>query len=461
MLLSLSTTRNPATDLGFILHKKPDRPQSFPLRFGQGHVFYPDATADRCTAVLFVEVDPVAITRGKHEDPQGGYISDRPYAASSYLSVAISQVYGSALAGTSRERPELVDLVLPIEASIVPLPCRGGEALLRRLFEPLGYAVTAQNLPLDAGDPHRGYSPYFDVTLTGELTVRDVLRHLYVLVPVLDDEKHYWVAESEIDKLLKQGDGWLAAHPARELIATRYLKHQGGLVREAVTRLTRDEIAELDASTDHQAAEETTIEQPIKLGEARIAAVMAALKGQNIRKVLDLGCGEGRLAEALLKDSDFTRILGIDASPVSLQRAAARVRLDRLVPRQRQRIDFIQGALTYRDRRLSGFDAAVAMEVIEHIEPTSLTLFERSVFEFANPHVVIVTTPNIEYNKRFESLPAGRLRHRDHRFEWTRAEFEGWATTICERFGYAVRFEGIGPEDREAGMPTQMAVFSR
>src|SRR5437016_8007840 len=147
MFLTVTTTgsaSSPATDLGFLLHKNPARIQSFDLSFGRAHVFYPEADAERCTAALLLDVDPIGLVRRAGEAALAQYVSDRPYVASSFLSVAIGQVYGSALAGRSRERPELAERSLPLQARLAVLPCRGGEALLRRLFEPLGYAVRFQ-----------------------------------------------------------------------------------------------------------------------------------------------------------------------------------------------------------------------------------------------------------------------------------------------------------------------------
>src|SRR5262249_42092936 len=138
-----------------------------------------------------------------------------------------------------------------------------------------------------------------------------------------------------------------------------------------------------------------------------------------------------------------------------------RLRLERMPERQRERVELFQTALTYRDRRLSGFDAAAAVEVIEHLDEPRLRSFERVVLGHAVPKTVVVTTPNREYNELFEGLPAGQFRHRDHRFEWTRPEFEGWAGRVAGEHGYGVRFLPIGPEDPARGAPTQMAVFER
>ncbi len=338
------------------------------------------------------------------------------------------------------------------------LPCQGGEDVLRSLFEPLGYSVVAVNHPLDAHFPEWGESRYFTVELEGEVTLKDLLSHLYVLVPVLDAEKHYWVGDGEVEKLLRRGEGWLSSHPEQRLIVSRYLKHQRSLTTAAFEQLLAEEEPEPDDATVRE-AEDEAVEQPIRLNEQRLGTVSAVLKASGAKRVLDLGCGCGRLLGLLMTDSSYEEIVGVDVSHRALEIANRRLRLDRLAPRQRDRVRLFQTALTYRDQRLAGFDAAVALEVIEHLDPPRLAGFERVVFEHARPSMVAITTPNREYNIRFEGLPAGQLRHRDHRFEWTRGEFEGWAGTVSARSGYRVRFLPIGPLDDEVGSPTQMAVF--
>ena len=462
MLLTITLTAPPATDLGYLLHKNPARIHTRSLAFGPSHVFYPEATDERCTAALLLDVDPVGLVRGRRPGPSlEPYVNDRPYVASSFLSVAIADQFGTAMNGRSKERQELADRALPFEVGIPVLPARGGDALVRRLFEPLGYAVDSTGHPLDPTFPEWGEAPYRTVTLAATTRLRDLLSHLYVLIPVLDDQKHYWVSAPEIDKLLKRGEGWLPTHPDRELIARRYLARQASLTREALRQLTADEDGDPDAAEVDRDAEEAAIEERVSLHDQRIGAVMAALRASGAKRVLDLGCGEGRLLGELVKDHAFTEIVGMDVSERSLEVAARRLRLERMNERQRERLRLLQGALTYRDERLVGFDAAVLMEVIEHVEPGRLPAVERAVFESAKPTTVVVTTPNAEYNVRFERLPAGRFRHRDHRFEWSRAEFATWTSAVAERFGYSVRHLPIGPEDPEVGPPTQMAVFSR
>ena len=463
MLLTITTTHQPATDLGYLLYKNPSRVQSFDLTFGQAHVFYPEATNERCTAALLLDINPIGLVRGGGDFSLSQYVNDRPYVASSFMSVAIAQVYGTALNGTSRERPKLADTPIPLEVTVSVIPSRGGETLLARLFEPLGYTVKTECHELDPQFPDWGMSPYHTLTLSNTVRLADLLSHLYVLIPVLDDNKHYFVDQHEVDKLLAKGEGWLSKHPEKELITTRYLKHQRGLKQSALAQLIDD-----DPDTETNNAEEAqaeaqlqTTEQHMSLHKQRLGAVMAVLKGSEAQRVLDLGCGEGKLLRRLLEESQFTHICGMDVSHRVLEKAADRLKLEQISEHKRARIELIHGSLTYRDARLSGYDAAAVVEVIEHLDPPRLAAFERVLFEFARPGVVVLTTPNSEYNVMWESLPAGKFRHRDHRFEWTRDEFRAWAERVCEQFGYTVRFLPIGTEDATVGSPSQMGVFER
>ena len=466
MLLTVSTTHRPATDLGYLLHKNPGRFQSFRLPFGRADVFYPVAEAERCTAALLLDIDPVGLARPRAGSSNAAgwlqqYVNDRPYVASSHLSVAIASVFNSALAGNSRERPELARQAIPLEAQLPTLPSREGPQLIRQLFEPLGYAVEIQKHALDADFPEWGDSPCFSVSLEGEVRLQDLLAHLYVLLPVLDDAKHYWVGDDEVDKLLRFGGGWLGDHPHQELISARYLKRQRGLVRQALAQLSDDGQADPDDATERYQHDEERLENPLRLGEQRIQAALAALREASATTVLDLGCGEGNLLRELLREPAFRSIAGMDVSHRALETTHARLRLDTLPSAQRERVTLLHGSLTYQDRRLAGYDAAVGMEVIEHIDPPRLGAFEEVIFGSAQPGTVIITTPNSEYNTLFANLPPGQFRHRDHRFEWTRAEFQDWARQVADRRCYDVRFQDIGPQHSTHGAPTQMGVFTR
>jgi 3' terminal RNA ribose 2'-O-methyltransferase Hen1 len=460
VLLTLTSTASSATDLGFLLHKHPDRVQRFELPVGVAHVFYPEATDQRCTAALLLEVDPVGLVRGKRFGVEGmalaQYVNDRPYAASSMLAVALGRVFGSALKGQCTAHPELVDQPLPLEVHLPAVPTDGGADLVQRLFAPLGWEVTATVEPLDPTVPSWGDSRYVALALTATLTVQEALNHLYVLLPVLDGSKHYWVTQEEVDKLLRAGGSWLSDHPDRDVIMRRYLAHQREYVIDATQRLAALD----DAAPDPLEAEPTEPARREPLVRRRRAAVVEQLTELGARRVVDLGCGEGALLRELIIDPAFTEVVGVDVSAAELRRAERRLNLDRMPDSQRARLTLLQSSATYRDSRLQQYDAVVLMEVIEHLDLDRLPALERSVFEHARPGAVIVTTPNSEFNATFEHLPAGTMRHPDHRFEWTRAEFAQWATRVADEHGYAVRFLPVGEEDPQLGSPTQMAVFT-
>ncbi|WP_405132789.1 3' terminal RNA ribose 2'-O-methyltransferase Hen1 [Nocardia sp. NBC_01388] len=546
MLLTISCTRPegaawPASDLGFLLHKNPSRIQTFEQSYGVAHVLYPEAAEERCTAALLLEIDPVRLVRGKSkgapEFSLAQYVNDRPYAASSLVSVAISTVFGSALHGRCAQRPELAETALPLRIELPAVPCRGGAAEAERVFAPLGWTVNATPLPLDPAFPEWGDSHYLRLELSGTQRLADALAHLYVLLPVLDGSKHYFLDTAEIDKLLRFGAGWLAAHPERTWITRRYLARRHSLVHAALARLAElddrepEELGAVEENSDDLAAELASATAGFALGDpspdasegeagaagpvisadsrqeftvigggtARVdpgrkragmagdvvgsvagvsdvsrepaddrvpslavlrrAAVIGALRAAGASRVLDLGCGEGALLRELLADSSFGEIVGVDVSIRALRIAQRRMR--RMPERQAQRVSLRQGALTYADASLRGYDAAVLMEVIEHVDPPRLGALEHTVFGVAAPRAVIVTTPNSEYNALYETLTAGTFRHSDHRFEWSRAEFAQWAGRVCETYGYGVRFEPVGPEDSELGASTQLAVFTR
>ncbi|MFF0200034.1 3' terminal RNA ribose 2'-O-methyltransferase Hen1 [Streptomyces sp. NPDC005017] len=475
MFLTITTTgtaERPATDLGFLLHKHPEKAQAFSTSYGTAHVLYPEASEQRCTAALLLEVDTVALVRrgkGRGGAPDAAlaqYVNDRPYAASSLLAVALSAVFSSAMRGACHARPELPEQPRPLRIEVPALPARGGPALVRGLFEPLGWTVTADPVALDGEFPEWGDSRYVHLVLESEsLTLAEALRHLYVLLPVLDDAKHYWVAPDEVDKLLRVGEGWLPGHPEHKLITSRYLSRRWSLTRQALERLELVRLAEADdgevEDLDNAVGAETEEEErPTPLAVQRREAVLDRLRVSGATRVLDLGCGQGQLVQALLKDVRYTEIVGVDVSARALTIASRRLKLDRMGERQASRVRLMQGSLAYTDNRLKGYDAAVLSEVVEHVDLPRLPALEYAVFGAARPRTVLVTTPNVEYNVRWESLPAGHTRHADHRFEWTREEFRAWAATVAERYGYAVEFVPVGPEDTEVGPPTQMAVFT-
>ncbi|NJS42134.1 methyltransferase domain-containing protein, partial [Candidatus Gracilibacteria bacterium] len=236
---------------------------------------------------------------------------------------------------------------------------------------------------------------------------------------------------------------------------------QRRLTKIAISQLAEEDHLDPDAIELSHQQEEEVLEKRISLNEQRLTSVMEVLQSSSAKRVVDLGCGEGKLLQLLLKDSAIEQITGVDVSYRILEIAKERLQVDRFSPAQQSRLQLLQSSLIYRDSRLTGYDVATVIEVIEHLDLERLAIFERNLFEFIRAKRAIVTTPNVEYNVRFENLPAGKFRHRDHRFEWTRQEFQTWANGVADRFGYEVEFRSIGMEDLAVGSPTQMAIFTR
>ncbi|NUR98119.1 MAG: 3' terminal RNA ribose 2'-O-methyltransferase Hen1, partial [Kribbellaceae bacterium] len=453
----------PASDFGFLLHKNPARPQAIDVTGGSAHVFYPEATAERCTAAVLLEIDPIGLVkagRGKATEgfTLGQYVNDRPYAASSLLAVALGKLFRTAMNGRCDARPELAARAIPLDVHVPALPCNGGTDLAERLFAPLGWTVDARPVPLDPELPAWGDSRYVDLRLKGVLRLADALKHLYVMLPVLDDAKHYWVGSDEVDKLVRAGEGWLAGHPEKDLISHRYLAHRRYLTDAALERLTESDGIALPEE-DGTALLEEPPEGSVSLAVERRTTVAGVLRELGARRIADIGCGEGALVAELLKDPMIGELIATDVSTRALISAKRRLHYDELPDRQRDRLTFLQSSVTYADNRLAGLDTVVLMEVIEHVDPPRLRALADSVFRAAHPAAVVMTTPNSEYNIRFPSLPAGNYRHPDHRFEWTREEFRTWSAQVADRYGYQVEFRPVGSDDPEVGPPTHLALF--
>lgn len=459
MLLQITTTHRPARDLGYLVGKHPDRLQTFALSNGQAHVFFPEATDERTTLAMLMELDPVGLVRGRG-NTLNQYVNDRPYVTSSYFSVALGSVLRDALKGRAPDRQELADTAIPLEAEIHEVSAPNEHAI-REFFEPLGWEVDVEAYPLDAHFPDWGTARSFTVHLAGTARLADLVSHLYVLLPALDGNKHYFIDDAEVEKLLRHADDWLPEHPQRDRITRAYLERRRHLVTKAEAELANrvqplDDPESLDELDE---AEEQQVDKPLRLHEARLERVAEILKGAGATSVLDLGCGEGKLLRVLAETPQFQRIVGLDVVLERLKRATRRLRLDE--GRHDGRVELLHGSLLYPDDRLRDFDAAALVEVIEHIELDRLTTVVEVLFGSTRPQTVVITTPNADYNVLFDGLPAGKFRHGDHRFEWSREEFARWSEGVCEAHGYSVRFEGIGPDDPAHGAPTQVAVFTR
>lgn len=463
MLLTITYEGHNTQELGYLLHKNPERAQQFELNYGKAYVFYPEVGDERTTAALLLDINPIDLARGKLGSAEGGlfdYVNDRPYASTSFMSTVISRVFGTAMSGRCEKRQALADRAIRLTARIFSLKDGGDEDLAAQLFEPLGYAVHTERAALDSSFPEWGISPYINLTLSGEVKLSVLLNQLYVLIPVFDRQKHYYIAEAEIRKLLDHGEGWLANHPYREKIAQRYFSARKSYARRALDILLADEVGpEETAECGEEAAEER--EERAPLNALRMEAVKNAVLASGASSVIDLGCGECRLTALLLNEPQIKRVTACDVSVSALEKAAQRLRTDRMPTYKKNKLTLMQASLTYKDKRFEGFDCACVVEVIEHIEPARIPAFERAVFEFASPKTVILTTPNREYNANYEKLDAASLRHGDHRFEWTRAEFRAWTERVCAKFGYCCEISEIGDADERLGAPTQMGVFTK
>ena len=460
MIINITTTHYPATDLGYLLHKHPDRFQSVELSVGKAHIFYPEKSAERTTISLLLDIDPIDMVRGAKNMSGDGfslgqYVNDRPYVASSFLSVALSKAFSSAMNGHCKDKPELVNEKLPFEVTIAAIPApKGGEILIRNFFEPLGYAVELTRHQLDTKFPEWGDSKYYTLQLRHTVTTQQLLSHLYVLIPALDNDKHYFVSENEIEKLLQKGEGWLQEHPEKEQIVRRYLINLGSLTRRGLERLGESD------TTDTPVTRAEAQQRRETLHDRRLKMVAQKLVESGAERVLDLGCGEGKLIRLLLQQKQFTEIVGMDVSYGELIKAKERLHFDQMPPKQKEKLKLFQGSVMYKDQRLEGFDAAAVVEVIEHLEVNRLKAFERVLFEFAQPKTIVLTTPNQEYNVTWEKLDAAEMRHDDHRFEWTRAEFAAWANQMAETYHYSVALLPVGDETEGIGAPSQMAIFT-
>ncbi|MGN1416916.1 MAG: 3' terminal RNA ribose 2'-O-methyltransferase Hen1 [Oscillospiraceae bacterium] len=449
-------------ELGYLLHKNPERAQQFELSYGKAYVFYPEVSDERTTAALLLDIDPLDLARGKAGSRDGGlfdYVNDRPYASTSFMSTAIVRIFGTAMNGRCDKRQELADTPLKLTACLSSLKDNGDTELAKELFEPLGYTVTTERTKLDDCFPEWGMSPYIDLTVSGTVKLSELLNHIYVLIPVFDRQKHYYISEEEIQKLLDHGEGWLAEHPYKEKITRRYFTARRSYARKALDILLSDDVTDEENAENTESKEEKEVHTP--LNAQRMEAVKNAVLASGASSVIDLGCGECRLTSLLLNEPQIKKVTACDVSVSVLEKAAQRMHLGRMQTYRKDKLTLMQASLTYRDKRFEGYDCACVVEVIEHIEPMRIPAFERAVFEFAAPRTVIITTPNIEYNKNYEHLQENSLRHGDHRFEWTRAQFREWTEHVCEKFGYSCEISGIGDTDEKLGTPTQMGVFTK
>jgi len=395
MLLEISTTHNPATDLGFLLHKHPDKVQEIDLAIGKAHIFYPEANQNRCTICLLLDINPIEVIKSKKNIRnflQENYVNDRTYTSNSFMSTAIVKAFGSAINGTCHTRPELPETKMPFEVKLHAINVEN-ESQLKELFEPLGYEINYQKYDVDSQFVEWGKSKTITLSLKKTTTLQELLSQLYVFILVLDNERHYWIGNQEIDLLKRRGAGWLDSHPQKEWIIKRFLKYIPELTYSAKLNILKDE---------ENIKENQKKEKELNLHQKRLLKAFQLLKNSHSESVLDVGCGEGKLLKLLLKDSQFKKISGTDVAFSELQRANEKLYLDTASPYIKEKISLFQSSVTYQDERFLGYDAIALVEVIEHINEERLEVFEKNIFGYARPKTVVLSTPNSEYNVLFE-----------------------------------------------------------
>ncbi len=471
MQLSITTTHKPATDLSYLLHKNPDKVQTFDITGGKAYVFYPETTDEKCTATMILNIDTLEMIKNQKKSMSDfalkGYVNDRPFVASSFLSSAISSIYSSALNGNSKEKSEVVNKKIPLEVFISVINVSGGENLIKRFFEPLGYEIKIEKYELNENFKSWGESNYFSLTLKNIITLKELLTHLYILIPVFDNEKHYWVSTKDVDILLKKGEGWLENHPEKEFITKRYFKNIKSL-SNLYNKKSIDDIEESQKNVDSEENNENEFEEinqiiketKIKLDKQRLNYVYEKLIESGMKSIIDMGCGEGKLLKLLITNKQFEKIAGTDVSFNNLLKAKERLNFEEMSQKFKERIELFQSSLTYKDKRFSNYESCAIVEVIEHIDVERLESFEKSIFECSKFKYIILTTPNADYNINYKSLNKQNLRHSDHRFEWTKDEFKSWIDKICEKYKYNAKISGVGEFDEQSGHPTQVVEFS-
>lgn len=454
MLLTINYKGNNTQDIGFLFHKNPNRPQEFKLTYGKAYVFYPEVSNDSTTIALLLDINSLDLARGKEEGETKGlfdYVNDRPFVSSSFMSSAIANVFGTAMSGRSKEKQELINENLNLTVKIHMLPCKGDKEFINKIFEPLGYKVEIEKFLNDEKFPEWGESKYVNVILKNSIPLKDLLKHIYVLIPVFDRQKHYYMANDEVNKLLKHGEGWIKEHPYSEYIIRRYFENKKRYINK-FKKLFKDEV---EIQEDEEA-----IEEKPTLNKKRLDTVVETIKEYKGERILDLGCGEGRLIKLLLKDNEIEKITGVDVAISVLDKAKLRLKHEDLSEKLKDKLDLFQGSITYYDKRFLNHDIVCLIEVIEHLDLNRLESLEKVVFELTHPKTIIVTTPNFEYNVNYENIGENSLRHGDHRFEWTEKEFINWANLVCNKYGYKVEFKYIGDYDEKGKTPTQMGVFT-
>lgn len=445
MQLTIRATGDNVKAISYLVSKNPENLYE---RNQKGHLvrmFYSKFADKELEMTVFVTPDPLELMQNKSNSFDiTHYINDREFAVSSIFCSFIRSALGTALNGQPKEEyAQWVGHEFPFVLELGPVASTLSDQQLKDLFEPMGYQVDIERPEIHYSFQLKESSTVRTLTLTGYQTLQNSLRHLFVLIPVIDNYKHYFIDEKEIEKLERYGDGWLEEHPMREMIYRQALRFK--------------EIYSLVESPNTEEKPEEPVRK-VRLNEMRYEKIVETAKLLKPNSIVDFGSGEGKLAVQLGFINGVQEVLAVEPSQAATLKAVKRFE------KVKDRSSFIEpttlwGSLFYYDERLKGKDLIILCEVIEHIDAQRLPKAFDTILNLYAPESLIITTPNQEYNEIYDM--EDHFRHDDHRFEWTRQEFQEWCKARNHLDLYELEFSGIGEENLNQGFPTQMCVFKR
>lgn len=446
MLLTINCEGPDAMDLSWLLHKRPNRFQAFNLGYGKAFVFFTEYSQNSCTACLLLEIMPDALNDlCKSKDGEFQYVNSRQYLSSSLLAGAIGKAYSSAIKGTCQDKPDLVGKKHGFKVRINNFSCRLNPIFIDRIFSPLGYQIEWRNIQINDEYCTGGFI-CGDLQLSIDATLQEILSHLYILLPVFDRQTHFWLDESQLQKFIRHCQGWLGRHPEKRLIINEYF----GPVSELKYRLMKH-FGVIRPLADKS--------RTPTFNQMRRSAISDVIAASGAKTIIDLGCGDGSFVFSLHGQNRYEKLAGMDASAQNIENA--RKKFDSPFFHRRKSPEFFIGSITYRDKRISGYDAVILSEVIEHFEPERMDGVMRNILGEARPKLFVMTTPNKAYNQEFPFLEAGEFRHPDHRHEFGEDEFISFCEKYAAVFGYDLEISHVGVELSRIGSPTFMGIFKK
>jgi len=424
MQLSIYTKNPHARAISHLLAKNPATVYERQVKGHAVRFVYHKMTDDELYASIFVTPDSLALVKDNEAFDITHYINDREFAVSTIFLSLIRSALGTALNGKPKEEYiQFAAMDFPFTFEFGPISSRLTDEEIRNIWEPLGYEVTINTMT----DAKRARF----LTLTNTITLKKALQQIFILIPVMDDYKHYFIDEAERERLENYGEGWLETHPMREFIYKKALRFK-----------------QLYMSEEEN---EQKVNKP-SLNTRRYETIADAVTALKPKTVIDMGAGEGKLSMLLAQIDSITNLYSVDPSNHALARMQKR-----FADQQFAAAPIIKwGSLYYEDKEFTEADVFILCEVIEHIDEERLPQIMHLITQNYTPKHLIITTPNAEYNTVYELEV---MRHDDHRFEWDRKQFEAWCKAVAPN--YDLQFEGIGSVHEQYGAPTQMCIMTR